>query len=65
MLSRVILFVVAIGIIALGAYCAIDGLLWSDRPSVNSVVVGPTIGTAGWHILWAVFIAPMFGMKAE
>jgi hypothetical protein len=65
MLSGVILFVIAIGIIALGAYCVIDGLLWSDRPSVNFVVVGLTIGTAGWYILWAVFIAPMFGIEAE
>jgi hypothetical protein len=64
MLGGVILFVIAIAIIALGVYCVVDALLWSDRP-INFVIAGLTIGTLGSYILWTGFIAPMFGIKAE
>jgi hypothetical protein len=64
MLGGVILFVIAIAIIALGVYCVVDALLWSDRP-INFVIAGLTIGTLGSYILWTGFIAPLFGIEVE
>jgi hypothetical protein len=43
MLGGLIRFVIAIAIFALGAFCVTEGLLWSDRPSINFVVAGLTI----------------------
>jgi hypothetical protein len=60
MLGGVILFVIAIAIIAVGVYCVVDALLWSDRP-INFIIAGLTIGTVGCYILWP----DVIGIKAE
>jgi hypothetical protein len=60
MLDGIVLFVIAFAIIALGAYCIVDGLLWSDRP-INFVIAGLILGTVGCYIIWP----DVIGLKSE
>jgi hypothetical protein len=58
--GRIILFVIAIATIALGAYCIVDALLWSDRP-INFIIAGLILGTVGCYITWP----DVIGLKSE
>jgi hypothetical protein len=60
MLGEIILFVIAIAIIALGVYCIVDALLWSDRP-INFIIAGLILGTMGCYIIWP----DVIGLKSE
>jgi hypothetical protein len=62
---KLVLFVMSSAMLVGGTYFLAAELLWATRWFGTMFLMGATLVLLGAYLLWADFIAPAFGIKAE